>query len=285
MTAFLFFFSCQVLAEGSKPEIRVNDSSDPNGPYSIKMIELALAHIDNKYTLKVTKEQYSQSKILSEIQEKRLDVFWSSSNSEIENLYTPIRIPLYKGILGNRIFIINKFSQDKFDKIKTFDDLKKITIGQGRTWADVKILEHNGLSVVKVNKYESLFYMVDGGRFDAFARGIHEPYAELESHPNLKDLTVEKSIMLVYKMPFYLFVDKNNKQLAKDLELGLNRAISDGTFDKVFFSDPLVKAALEKADMKNRKIFTLENPTLSKETPLDREELWYNPNKPTPPTN
>ena len=199
--------------------LKVNDSSDPNGPYAVKMIELAIKHIDRKYKLQVGKEPYSQSKIMEEVSTGGLDMFWNSSNAEKETLFRPIRICLYKGLLGNRIFIIHKDSQAKFDQIKTMDDLKRITIGQGKTWADTKILEANGLKVVKANKYQSLFYMVDGGRFDAFSRGVHEPFGELESHPDLKDLTVEKGMMLVYRMPFYLFVNKDNKALADDLSL------------------------------------------------------------------
>jgi len=157
--------------------IRANDSSDPNGPYAVKMIQLALKHIDKKYTLKVTKEPYSQIKIMEEVNNGNLEIFWNSSNAQKELLFTPIRVCLYKGLLGNRLFIINKNNQSKFDNIKTLDDLKQLTIGQGKTWADTKILESNGLNVIKANKYQSLFFMVDGGRFDAFARGVHDTLA------------------------------------------------------------------------------------------------------------
>jgi ABC-type amino acid transport substrate-binding protein len=275
LVCLLGLLSKSVAAEDAL--IRVNDSSDPNGPYAVKMIQLALKHIDKKYKLVVTKEPYSQVKIMEEVTNGNLEAFWNSSNAEKETKFTPVRICLYKGLLGNRIFIINKNNQSKFDNIKTLEDLKKITIGQGKTWADTKILESNGLTVVKANKYESLFLMVDGGRFDAFSRGVHEPFGELESHPNLKDLTVEKHLMLVYRMPFYLFVSNENKALAKDLEAGLNAAIADGSFDQVFFGDPAVQDVMAKADMKNRRSFFLDNPTLSKETPLDRKELWFDP--------
>jgi hypothetical protein len=257
--------------------IRVNDSSDPNGPYSVKMIQLALKHIDKKYKLVVGKEPYSQSKIMEEVANGNLELFWNSSNAEKEEEFIPIRICLYKGLLGNRIFIINKNSQGKFDQVKTLDDLKKLTIGQGKSWADTKILESNGFKVVTANKYESLFFMVDGGRFDAFSRGVHEPFGELEAHPDLKDLAVEKHLMVSYRMPFYLFVGKQNKLLAKDLEAGLEAAIADGSFDQTFFGDQSVQDVLAKADMKNRKSFFLDNPTLHKATPLDRKELWFNP--------
>ncbi len=275
LIALLSFASVNTMAE--ELQIRVNDSSDPNGPYAVKMIQLAMKHIDKKYKLVVTKEPYSQPKIMEEVNNGKLEAFWNSANADKEEQFTAVRIPLYKGLLGNRVFIIHKDNQSKFDNIKTLEDLKKITIGQGKTWADTKILESNGLTVVKANKYESLFLMLDGGRFDAFSRGVHEPFGELASHPNLKDLTVEKNLMLVYRMPFYLFVAKSNKTLARDLEQGLNAAIADGSFDEVFFGDPSVQDVLAKANMKSRHAIYLDNPTLSKETPLDRKELWFDP--------
>ena len=277
---FLFALSlaglCSV-ALAQEKVLRANDSSDPNGPYAVKMIELALKHIDKKYKLQVGKEPYSQAKIVEEVANGGLDIFWNSSNAEKETTFRAVRIPLYKGLLGNRIFIINRNNQSKFDNIQTLNDLRQITIGQGKTWADTKILEANGLQVVKANKYDSLFYMVDGGRFDAFSRGVHEPFGELASHPDMKDLTVEKNLMLVYRMPFYLFVSRDNKALADELETGLNRAIADGSFDQVFYGDPAVQDVMAKANMKNRRIIYLDNPTLSKDTPLTRQELWFDP--------
>ena len=83
--------------------------------------------------------------------------------------------------------------------------------------------------------------------------------------------------MLVYKMPFYFFVAPSNKQLAADLELGLNRAIADGSFEKTFRNCPNVQEAIQKADMKNRTVFQLNNPGLPRLTPVDRPELWVDP--------
>src|SRR5690606_4031780 len=140
-----------------------------------------------------------------------------ATNQEMEDKLLPVRIPLYKGLLGHRIFIIHPNNQAKFDRVQTFEDLRTITFGQGNTWADTQILESNELTVVKVNKYPSLFYMVDGGRFDAFPRGVQEPWGEIAQRPEL-ELTVEKRLMLVYRMPFYLFVGKDDRQLAADLE-------------------------------------------------------------------
>lgn len=253
--------------------IKINEATDGNGRYAMAMINLALSKISTKYKLQIDSSVVTQARNIDDVASGRSDLLWAATNQEMEDKLLPIRICLYKGLLGHRIFIINPASQPRFDRVKTFDDLKQFTFGQGTTWADTGILESNGLKVVKANKYQSLFYMVDGGRFDAFPRGVQEPWQELETNSNLP-LAVEKHIMLVYRMPFYLFTGKQNKQLAADLELGLNRAIADGSFDNIFYKDPMVVAVLEKANLEGRLVFNLNNPTLPKETPLDRPELW-----------
>ncbi|MDF3013895.1 MAG: diguanylate cyclase [Cellvibrio sp.] len=258
--------------------IRVNDFSDPNAAYSIKMLKLAIAHSDNPdYQVEVIKEDLTQARVNEEVRSGGLlDLCWASSDAQIESQLRPIRIPLFKGLLGYRIFIINKNNQARFDKVHAMDDLKKLTIGQGRTWADGRILEANGFKVIKTNKYPSLFYMVEGGRFDGFPRGVHEPFSELEARPTM-ELAVEKNLMVYYQMPFYLFVSPDNQALAKDLETGFERAIANGEFDKVFYGDKAIQDVMQKANMKSRKVFKLDNPLLSKETPIDRKELWFDP--------
>lgn len=253
--------------------VKVNEATDGNGRYAMQMVDLAFSKIDTKYKLKVDSSAVTQARNIDDVATGRSDLLWAATNQEMEDKLLPIRICLYKGLLGHRIFIINPATQAKFDRVKTFDDLKSFTFGQGTTWADSGILESNGLTVIKANKYQSLFHMVDGGRFDAFPRGVQEPWQELETNSNLP-LVVEKRIMLVYRMPFYLFTGKKNTKLAADLELGLNRAIADGSFDKIFYNDPMVKAVLEKANLEERLVFNLQNPTLPKETPVDRAELW-----------
>jgi hypothetical protein len=257
--------------------IKVNHQDDGNGRYAMQMVKLALTKIDTQYTFQVDTTPVTQTRNIEDVANGNTDLMWAATNEEMEDKLLPIRIPLYKGLLGHRIFIINPASQSRFDQVKTFDDLKQFSFGQGLTWADSDILASNGLRVVRASKYPNLFYMVEGGRFDAFPRGLNEPWAELDRHPNLP-LAVEKRLMLAYRMPFYLFTSKKNTRLAADLELGLNRAIADGSFDRIFLNDPMVKSVMEKANLEGRLLFPLDNPTLPKETPVDRPELWLDIN-------
>lgn len=269
-----------LLAHAQSPQvIRTLPISTDIDRYTINILKLAIARQDTPYKLEFDpSDTRTQSRYIEDVASGKVDLMWAASDQNLESRLLPVRIPLLKGLLGHRIFLIHKNDQYKFDQIQTLDDLKRLKLGQGTTWADTKILESNGLKVVKTNKYESLLYMLDGGRFDAFPRGIQEPWEEVNKIPGLQ-LVVEKRIMLVYKMPFYFFVSKDNPRLARALEEGLNKAVADGSFDKVFFADPSIRKAVELADLKNRKVFYLDNPNLPRETPVDRPELWLDINQ------
>lgn len=256
-------------------KINLSDA-DPNGPYMAAMIKLAFEHLGRKVDFQPIPDDMTQTRLQEDTMNGKLDIMWAGTSKDLEDQLEPIRIPMFKGLLGHRLLIVRKDDQAKFDQVKSIEDLRQIPLGQGTAWIDTKILEANGLKVVKTTKYQNLFFMLDGGRFDAFPRAVFEPFSEVDKRPNL-NLAVEKHLMLVYKMDFYLFVSKSNKQLARDLELGLNRAIADGSFEKVFLSAPSVQEAITKGDLKNRVVIPLNNPFNSKETPIDRPELWIDP--------
>ncbi|MDQ2076898.1 diguanylate cyclase [Marinimicrobium sp. ABcell2] len=257
-------------------KIRFNAPQNPNGFYTLAMLELAISRLDKDYEIELVEGGMTQARTIDNVTRGVLDIMSAATNEEMEELLQPIRIPLFKGLLGHRIFIIHRDNQALFDRVETFEDLKHVTFGQGARWADTQILEHNGLTVVKVNKFPSLFYMVDGERFDAFPRGVNEPFGEVVSWNTESDLelAVEKRLMLVYRMPFYMYTSKNRPQLAADLERGLNLAIADGGFDELFFSNETVQDVLQKANLSERLVFPLDNPTLPTATPVERSELW-----------
>jgi hypothetical protein len=259
--------------------VKVQCVINDNDKYVYEMLQLALSYSKDKYTTAVDcATEKTLARTISEVESGVTDIMWTATDKEKENILLPIRIPLYKGLFGYRVLLINKDNLSKFNHIETIDDLKKLTLGQGSSWADTKILEANGFNVVKTMKYQSLIYMLDGGRFDAFPRGVHEPWEELNTYSKL-NLAVEPNIMLVYRMPFYLFVNKNNTSLATDIDRGFNVAIADGSFDKHFYSNHSVRAAISYANMSHRKVFELKNPNLPDETPINRPELWLDPSK------
>jgi len=206
----------------------------------------------------------------------KINVFWTMTSKELEQEFIPIYIPIYRGLLGMRIPLVKNGNQDMFASVSSFEDLKKYKAGSGKTWADTEILEHNDIPVVKTLKYQNLFPMLEGGRFDYFPRGLHEPWQEIITNKEL-DLVVENNILIRYTAPNYFFVAKDNPKLAQQLTTLLNELVMSGDFVELFFQDHEVKNALDKANVKNRIIFEIENPTLSKNTPIHRKELWFDP--------
>lgn len=261
----------------SAQTIRVlyEEGVDAIGSYCMGMLELALSRIEHSYEIEAVTGDRTIARAVEDVRSGDLHLMWNAGGNEVEELVLPIRIPLYKGLLGHRIFIIRKGDQARFDSINTLEDLKRVKLGQGVGWADTVILKANDLSVVPVHKYSSFFYMLDGGRFDAFPRGLQEPWREIAGQREM-EFVVEERLMLVYRMPFYLFVSYDNPKLAADIERGLNLAIADGGFDEFFFNDPTVQDALARSNIQNRTVIELKNPSLPPNTPLEREELWLN---------
>lgn len=244
--------------------------------YCMELLKLALSYSGDDYTVDFIDDSSSQTRELQRLRDGKVDVVWWATSRKYESEARPVRIPLYRGLLGYRIFIIRKGEQARFDNINSIEDMKSFTFGQGTDWADTTVLEANSIKVVKTRRYENLFHMLDGGRFDAFPRGVHEPWQELEQQSEM-ELTVEKNIVFIYRMPMYFFVNKDNTVLANLIEQGLLKAIADGSFEKAFFGSQMIKDVLTKADLEHRKIFYLDNPALPPETPVDDERLWWFP--------
>ncbi|MFM9436757.1 hypothetical protein ACFDR9_003842 [Janthinobacterium sp. CG_23.3] len=228
------------------------------------------------FELEASSEKMNEERTLSELKNgKVVNIAWSSTSSDKEQDLLPIRIPLRKGILGYRVALIQADKQAEIDKITTLAELKKLTIGQGTGWGDVKLYESNGFNVTTA-KYDDLFKMTATGRFDLFPRGISEAFAEQErnvkANPNL---VVEKNILIYYPWPYYFFFNKSDTVLQKRMEAGIRKMIKDGSFDVIF--KKYNGKAIAQANLKGRKIFRIKNNLLPKETPFEDPTLWFNP--------
>lgn len=228
------------------------------------------------YELRASAQQTNGLRYLGNLaNENDLNVVWSSTTVEKERSYLPIRIPLRKGILGYRVLLVHKNKQALLKEVRTLDDLKKFSVGQGVGWDDVKLYEANGIKVIEA-KYSNLFRMLSYQRFDFFPRGINEIFNEFEKEsPHNPDLVVDDSLLLYYPWPYYFFVSQTNTKLHKRLSLGLQKMIRDGSFDAIFWK--YNGKAIEAANFKKRHVIYMTNHLLPKETPLNDASLWYRP--------
>jgi hypothetical protein len=165
-----------------------------------------------------------------------------------------------RGIVGWRVCFTSKAGIEKLKKVKTLDDLKKVTHGQGLGWADTGILRSQGFTVEEVGSYESLFQMVAKERFDLFCRGANELLEEWEGHKNIEGLVYDKTIAIQYPLPRFFWTNKANKDGIRRIEEGLNLAWKDGSLQKEWLKN--YKDSIRFTNLQKRKIFRLENPNL-----------------------
>ncbi len=205
-----------------------------------------------------------------------VNVIWTTSSKERESSLLPIRIPIRKGLLGYRIFLIKKEDQDKFTNIQTVEQLKQLKVGQGHIWNDVKVFKENDFSIVTGPNYEGLFRMLLKGRFDYFSRGINEAPSEYEARKDMyPNLAIEESILLYYPWPKYFFTSLKNPKLAQRIEQGLKMMIEDGSFEALFLK--YHKEDIDRVNLKDRKLFRISNPLLPDTAPLEQKDLWFDP--------
>ncbi len=252
------------------------DDSDARAQYPIALLKLALDKTGVNYELRPSDRILLTGKAMRQLRENReVNVVWSMTDSQREKELTPIRIPIAKGLIGLRVFVINQNKKAKFDDVLSLTDMRKLVPIQGEEWPDTKILQANGFNVFTVPEFREAYDMIKQGKGDFFPRSVMEVDAELEAEGRRNNFYLEPSMALYYPTAMYYFVSGSNKTLANLIETGLNRAIDDGSFDALFEST--YAPILASLGVNERKIFTLENPLLPIETPLTNSALWYKP--------
>lgn len=247
--------------------------ASPGNIYIKKLIEHAFSYSSATVSIEMLEKKCSHARQKGLIKSGKSDFFWAATTSEYEQELIPIRIPIYKGLLGYRISLIKAENVGEFDAIESFDQLSQLRFGQGEGWADTLVLQHAGLNVIQSTDIWNLYSMLQADRFDMFPRGIMEPWKEMADLSEL-NFSVDTHFMFAYPMPAYIFVTPTRPELATMIEDGLRKAIDDGSFDKIFYSDPQVKQALLLTNAHKRKVFYLTNPDLPKATPLESSKLW-----------
>lgn len=245
----------------------------------LRMVLTASKKPDEVIDIHLSDRQFTQARWIAEVQSGQMnDVLWTTTSKEREQLLRPVRVPLFKGLLGKRILVIRRQDQAIFAKVNTKEDLALLVAGQNVHWSDTDILKANGLAVTSGAGKENLYKMLQADRFDYFPRGISEIASEA-SFLEGTNLMIEEHLMLSYTMPIYFFVNKDNTELADRLEKGFEIIIKNGEFDRYFYNHPRIRVGIEELKKHKRKIIELDNPFLPDETPLDQPEYWFDASK------
>lgn len=233
----------------------------PQYAYFYKLLELALKKTTHEgpYKINYASATFTTERYLSELNNNNtINVLWTMGDKKREQNLLPIRFSLLRDLNSYRVLLIRKEDKEKFENIKTLDELRKLKVGLGSQWPDTDIMRKNNFNVVTSMQYNSLFKMLAAKRFDFFSRGLYEIKNEAETHKD-KGLIIDQHLMLFYNAPFYYFVNKKDKALADRIERGLKAAQADGSFDQLFFSVPGFKEGYDEQFNGKRLLFTLED--------------------------
>ncbi|WP_297794336.1 hypothetical protein [uncultured Marinobacter sp.] len=233
------------------------------------LLELALKKTPEYGDFRIIRsEEMGQGRVLRELAHGRttlIDIANVASSSERESQMLAIPIPIDGGLLGFRVCVVLPQALPLFEGVRSVEDLRDrgIRIGQGLHWPDTDILKVNDIPVVTHTRYEILFRMLRNDRFDCFARGVSEVMYDLAIE-NDPDLVIEPSIMLAYPMPSYFFTSPYDYLTAHRVQLGMERAIRDGSFAQ--FLATYYGKAIETLALDSRTVIVLRNPFLSEES-------------------
>ncbi|MDX1551116.1 MAG: hypothetical protein R3198_00715 [Marinobacter sp.] len=212
--------------------------------------------------------EMAQGRVVRELEQQGstlVDIANVGTSNEREDNLRAIPLPIDGGLLGFRVCVVMQESLPMFEGINSISDLQAagIRIGQGSHWPDTGILQANGVTVVTHSRYEILFRMLENHRFECFARGVSEVLFDLDLQDN-KNLVIEPDLLIAYPMPSYFFVSRRDHETAQRLQLGMERAIHDGSFGR--YLEQFYGRAMKELALENRKVLVLNNPYLTEES-------------------
>ncbi|MDF3193642.1 hypothetical protein [Pseudomonas sp. 1928-m] len=241
--------------------------------------------------LEVTREQYGDYRLepgqpmsekLQVVEMQRphggLNTLVLDATQALEESLRPVKIPVDKGLLGYRVFLIQAEDQPRFAGVQSLAQLRQLRFGQQREWSDVAVYQAAGLPVVTGTSYEGLFHMLMLRRFDAFGRGVSEVSGEL-THWRKKypQMAIERELLLYYPLPVYFWFARTDegRWRAQRVEEGMHALIADGTLDRLFTEE--YAATIEQLGLDRRRTLRIANPHLSSNHPFDKPAYWFTP--------
>lgn len=276
----LLLLSCSISA-GALDRVLINhpeSHDDERYEYPRELLDRILTITEAEYgkvLLETNGLSMSRSRALNAMVEgKQLHVMAEAPKPDWNEQLLCVRIPIRKGIQGYRIFLTKKEHKAKLAQIKSFEEFKALPTGSGDQWSTTRVLEEAGFNVVKGVDYEGLFGMLIRNRFITFGRGINEVFVEYEKRQTkLNGLAIDDRFVLYIPLPTYFFVSPTQPALKDRIEKGMKTLIETGEFETMFKAK--FGALIDKAQLDKRIKFSIPNPNLTAEDPLDVPHYWY----------
>lgn len=212
--------------------------------------------------------------LLAIIKGEPSNVYVAPSSPEWNKKTIAIKVPIRLGLLSYRLLLIHKDDAEKFSKVNSVEDLKKMQAGLRSGWVTTDIFKKQKFDIAEAQNFDGLFLLLDNHRFNYIPRSIYEIYDEVESRQHLiSNVVVENHIALHIPTSTYIYVSPTEPQLAKRIEKGITRMYKNGDLLKLvnrYYADDV-----KKANLKGRTIIQIENPLYTKEDQINDSVYQY----------
>ncbi|VUD59739.1 hypothetical protein TDB9533_02753 [Thalassocella blandensis] len=284
VTFLLLHFSNAAIAREASPPYIVNipkpQNTDLDASYvhSEKLLELALSlsSAGNEEIIVKRNISASQSDTLKIIAAgEGIDVYWVGTSIEREKNLRPIRIPIFKGLLGFRMSLVHQDTAGQFYGITDTDQIFQFRACLGADWPDADIFEANGFEVNRSHEYRGLLNDIMQKRCDFLPLSVSEINAEYKDNKSVfSSLRLYNRFIFYYPLPMYYFVNKENTALAERIEQGLEKAIDNGEFDRYMRESPVTRHLFPIDNWIHMQYIALKNPLLPEDTDTSNPRYW-----------
>jgi hypothetical protein len=245
------------------------------------MLQLILSRSGEKYELgygetvmdtKGSLQHISASKSLSAGNPTGLTVGLYGAADSLGSDVLRIPTPVDGGLLGLRFSCVNIKDINRFKSVESAQDLRAYLAVQARGMSDVRVLTGSGLPTYE-SAGSAYLNLLDQGRVDYLPRGLANveeecgPRAGQAGYPNI---AIDPHLLIAYPNAFVFGIHPDNVRLQAALERGLERAMADGSQQRLLqqrFFTPWLKRTLR---LRERRLLVLSTPAteaLLKESP------------------
>lgn len=216
----------------------------------------------------------TQNRAFLQLAAGEVDVISSMTSRERERQGLPLRVCLYRGLLGVRLPLALAARRAELEAAGSgnlvAEPPRALRIGQVADWPDAAVLQHNGWRVERMARLQPFAELLRRQRIDLVALGALEVYPIADARA---DLAVLERWAIAYPSAFYFFVSPAQPALAERLRQGWERALADGSFEALF--EKRLGPQLARARLAQRHWWPLGNPELPPDTPLADARLWH----------
>ncbi|WP_394190082.1 substrate-binding periplasmic protein [Pseudoalteromonas atlantica] len=257
-----FVLLCQAFslhAQKSVINIRLATPSDFNSPknhymHALLRASLEKENIDVEFSYSTI--PMNSKRIIEELSHKdSISLAWLSMPKGAHSNLIRTTLPLYKGLHGKRLLMINQSQQHRFANINSLEELKPLVALQKQTWSDYDVLIRNGLTVNGEHDYDVMLKLLATGLADYFPRSVSAIATETAKQP-YKQLIIEPTIMLQYNNYYHFYAHKKDQLLITKLQNGLLKLQQSGEFDALY--QRYINRSYDALNLSSRKVFDLK---------------------------